>query len=87
VGFEYPNSWRSSTGDGVYSIDLRVLTRPKVGSGHYVGSNPGFMVVWPATRHLQIQGAITRFLTGDFLKNSFVANGFRFYSATALYRF
>lgn len=34
VGFEYPNSWRSSTGDGVYGIDLRVLIRPKVGSGH-----------------------------------------------------
>jgi hypothetical protein len=87
VGFECPNYWRTSTGDGVYSIDLRVLIRPNVGSGHYVGSNPGFLVVWQATRHLQIQGAITRFLSGDFLKNSFVANGFGFYSATALYRF
>ena len=33
------------------------------------------------------EGAITRFLSSDFLKNSFVANGFGFYSVTALYRF
>jgi len=51
-----------------------------------VGSNPGIAVVWQATRHLQIQGAISRFLSGAFLKNSFVASGFGFYSATARYR-
>jgi hypothetical protein len=87
LGFECPNYWRTSTADGVYGIQLQVLVRPEVGGGHYVGSNPGIIVVWQATRHLQIQGAITRFLSGAFLKNSFVANGFGFYSATALYRF
>ena len=74
-------------GDGVYGIQLQVLVRPEAGSGRYVGSNPGILVVWQATRHLQIQGAVTRFLSGAFLKNSFLAGGFGFYSATARYRF
>ena len=87
LGFECPNYWRTSTGDGVYGIQLQVLVRPEAGSGRYVGSNPGILVVWQATRHLQIQGAVTRFLSGAFLKNSFLAGGFGFYSATARYRF
>jgi hypothetical protein len=66
---------------------LQVLVRPDAGSGRYVGSNPAIIVAWQATRHLMIQGAITRFLSGGFLKNRFVANGFGYYSATALYRF
>jgi hypothetical protein len=44
-------------------------------------------VNWQATRHWQIQGAITRFLAGAFLEQTFVASGFGFYSTTATYRF
>jgi hypothetical protein len=40
-----------------------------------------------AAVHIQIQGAITRFLSADFPKNTFVAEGFGFFSATFLYRF
>ena len=86
LGFECPNYWRTSTADGIYGVQMQVLIRPDVGSGRYVGSNPGIIVVWQATPHMMIQGAITRFLSSDFLKNSFVANGFGFYSATVLYR-
>ncbi len=87
LSFELPNYWRTSLGDGIYNINLEVLAGPGIGSSRYVGSNPGISVLWQATRHLQIQGAITRFLSGAFLKNTFVADGFGFYSATALYRF
>lgn len=87
MGFEAPSYWRTSEGDGVYSTDLRVLLPESAGTGKYVGSNPGYIIVWQATRHLSFQGAITRFLSGGFLKNTFVAEGFGFYSATALYRF
>ena len=44
-------------------------------------------MVWQATRHLQLQGVITRFISGPFLENTFVAEGFGFYSVTARYRF
>jgi len=57
------------------------------GEGKYVGTNPAHVIVWQATRHLQFQRAVSRFLSGNFLKNTFVADGFGFYSATALYRF
>jgi len=87
VGFEMPSYWRTATGDGVYSTDLRLLVRPDAGEGKYVGTNPGILVVWQATRHLQAQGAITRFLSGGFLRNTFVGPGFGFYSMSAVYRF
>jgi hypothetical protein len=87
VGFEAPSYWRTSTRDGVYSTDLRVLLGPEAGAGKYVGTNPAVVVVWQATRHLQFQGVATRFLSGGFLEDTFVAEGFGFYSFTTRYRF
>jgi hypothetical protein len=87
LGVEAPTYWRTSTGDGIYATDLRVLFRPDAGTGKYVGTNPGIVVVWQATSHLQFQGAITRFLPGGFLDRTFVADGFGFYSFTTRYRF
>jgi hypothetical protein len=87
MGIEAPSYWRTSEADGVYSTDLRVLLPGNAGEGRYVGTNPGYVIVCQATRHLQVQGAITRFLSGEFLKRTFVASGFGFYSATVLYRF
>ena len=87
LGIEAPSYWRTSTGDGVYSTDLRVLVGPGAGSGHYVGTNPGVVVAWQATRHLQLLGVVTRFLSGGFLADTFAAEGFGFYSFTTRYRF
>jgi hypothetical protein len=87
VGFEAPTYWRTSTGDGIYATDLRPLIRPEAGIGRYVGTNPGVLVIWQATRHFQLQGVVTRFLSGGFLDDTFVSSGFGFYSASAVYRF
>ena len=87
LGFEAPSYWRTSTADGIYSTDLRVLVKPEAGTGKYIGTNPGVIVAWQPTPHLQLQGAITRFIAGGFLERTFVANGFGFYSVTARYRF
>jgi hypothetical protein len=84
---EAPSYWRTSTADGVYSTDLRVLVPPSAGTGKYVGTNPAVLVVWQATRHMQFQGVATRFLSGAFLQNTFVSEGFGFLSFTARYRF
>jgi hypothetical protein len=87
VAIEAPSYWRTSTGDGIYATDLRLLFPADAGDGKYVGMNPGVVVVWQATRHWQLQGVVTRFLPGRFLEPTFVSSGFGFYSATALYRF
>ena len=87
VGFEMPSYWRTSLADGIYATDLRVLVPPQAGTGRYVGTNPAILVVWRATRHLEVQGVITRFLSGGFLERTFVADGFGFYSVTTRYRF
>jgi hypothetical protein len=86
-GLELPSSWRTSTADGVYSTDLRVLVPPQAGTGSYVGTNPALLANWQLTRHLEAQGAITRFHSGGFLARTFVSAGFGFYSVTARYRF
>jgi len=36
---------------------------------------------------VQLQGVITRFISGKFLEDSFVSSGFGFYSGTVVYRF
>jgi hypothetical protein len=87
IGFEVPSYWRTSTEDGVYGTDLRMLVAPAAGEGKYVGTNPGVLVVWQATRHCQLQAVATRFLSGRFLQDSFVSSGFGFYSVSAVYRF
>ena len=87
IGFEAPSYWRTSTADGVYSTDLRLLVPPAAGGGTYVGTNPGVLVVWQATLHCQLQAVVTRFLSGGFLEDTFVSSGFGFYSASAIYRF
>lgn len=87
LGFEAPSYWRTSTHDGVYATDLRLLVPPTVGQGKYVGTNPSVLAVWQPTRHVQLQGVITRFLSGAFLEDSFVSSGFGFYSGTVVYRF
>jgi hypothetical protein len=86
LGGESPSYWRTSTADGVYATDLRLLLPAGAGPGKYVGTNPGFVGVWQATRHVMIQGAITRFISGPFLQKTFVANGFGFYSLSVVYR-
>ena len=84
---ECPSYWRTSLQDGVYATDLRLLIPPSAGQGRYVGTNPGIAPVWQVTRHITLQGAITRFFSGGFLKSTFVANGFTFYSFSFVYRF
>jgi Alginate export len=84
---ECPNYWRTSLQDGIYNTNLMLLIRPGVGQGRYVGSNPGIVPIWRVTRHITIQGAVTRFLSGGFLERTFVANGFGFYSLSVIYRF
>ena len=87
VGVEAPSYWRTSEADGVYGTDLRLLIPPAAGHGKYVGTNPGVLVVWQATRHLQLQGVVTRFLAGTFLEDTFISSGFGFYSGSVVYRF
>jgi hypothetical protein len=87
VGIEAPSYWRTSQGDGVYGTDLRLLVPPAAGSGAYVGTNPGVVFVWQAATHWQLQAAVTRFLSGRFLDQTFVSSGFGFYSSSVVYRF
>jgi hypothetical protein len=84
---ECPNYWRTSLQDGVYGTSLSLIFPPGVGEGRYVGSNPAIAPVWQVTRHIMLQGAITRFLSGGFLERTLLGKGFGFYSFSFLYRF
>jgi hypothetical protein len=87
LGFEWPQYWRTSTGDGVYNTSLRLLLPPRAGEGRRVGSTIGTLAIWQATHHLQVSGAILRLIPGRFLDTTFVRGGVGLYSITAAYRF
>jgi hypothetical protein len=87
VAVEAPSYWRTSTGDGVYLPDLRLLFPASVGQAKYVATNPGVLVVWQVMRHVTLQGAITRIFAGSFMEKTFAANGGLFYSGSFTYRF
>jgi hypothetical protein len=87
LSLEAPSYWRTSTADGIYSPDLRLLLHADAGKAKYVGTNPGVVGIWQATKHIMFQGAITRFIAGAFLEKTLAAGGFGFYSATMMYRF
>ncbi len=87
LGFEHPWYWRTSTGDGIYNTALQLLAPPTAGTGRSIGASSGILVVWQATRHLQMSGAIIRLHAGPFLERTFVRAGAGLYSITAAYRF
>jgi hypothetical protein len=66
LAFERPWYWRESTGDGIYNTALRLLAPPTAGTGRFIGGPSGVLVVWQATRHLQLTGAIIRLASGQF---------------------
>ena len=86
LGVEAPSYWRTSTADGIYATDLRLLIPPTAGRGKYVGTNPGVLAVWHATGHVQLSAVASRFLAGALLEDTFVSSGFGFYSASLAYR-
>jgi hypothetical protein len=87
VAFEMPFYFRTSARDGVYSIDQRLLLRGQSNTARRVGANPGVIVSWQVGRHVTLLGAITRFQSGGFLQDTFLRNGFGFYSIAGTYRF
>lgn len=87
IGFERAVYWGTSTGDGLYTVDLRVLFDPSAGSGHHVGASYGLYVLWQATRHLQITGAFIRLVPGGFLETTLAGSGGRLSSLSITYHF
>jgi len=85
--FEMPTYFRSSVRDGIYNIALQPLIVIPGSRARRVGSNPGVVAIWSATRHLTLTGVISRLLPGEYLSQSFVRHGFGFYSGSITYRF
>ncbi len=84
---ESPTYFRTEAGDGVYNIQRQLLLGPHGSSEKYIGTNPGLVVTWTVTRHINLTGVITRFFSGPFLEGTFVEKGFGFYSISVTYRF
>jgi hypothetical protein len=87
LAFEMPTYFRTSGRDGVYSIDQRLILPGQSNTYKRIGSNPGGIVSWQVNRHVNVTGVITRFLSGQFLSDTFARNGFGFYSIAGTYRF
>lgn len=87
LAVEAPSYFRTSSRDGVYAIDLRLILPGQSNRFRYVGTNPGVIVAWQVTRHVNLTGAVSRFQSGAFLSDTFLKHGFGFYSIAGTYRF
>jgi len=62
--------FRESLGDGIYSLNGR-LVRP---AGHdlsrYIGSTPSLALVWAASRHVTVLASYVHVFPGPFIEES-----------------
>jgi hypothetical protein len=77
VYLDFPNFWRMSRGDGLYSpggflVAPAIIPPPPIPNGQqvndrYVGFQPSIQYTWQATQYLQFNVAYAHFFSGDFL--------------------
>ena len=62
--------WRQSTKDGIYSINVVPVRTGQLSDARYVGTLPSFRVDWAIQRHWSYTLIMSRFQTGQFLKET-----------------
>jgi hypothetical protein len=77
VYLDFPNFWRMSRGDGLYSpggflVAPAIIPPPPIPNGQqindrYVGFQPSIQYTWQATQYLMLNVAYAHFLSGGFL--------------------
>lgn len=62
--------WRESTRDGIYGINVAPLRTGQLSHARYIGALPSFRLDWPLQRHWSYTFILSRFQTGDYLKET-----------------
>jgi hypothetical protein len=86
LGFEAPSYWRTSSGDGLYATDQRVLLLPESGKEGNAEPNPGALAYLSA-RQLTCSFRSVPRLCPAAAEKMFCRQWSGFYLITALYRF
>jgi hypothetical protein len=62
--------WRESTHDAIYSINVAPLRTGQLSRARFVGALPSARLDWPIQRHWSYTLILSRFQTGQFLKET-----------------
>jgi Alginate export len=62
--------WRESTRDAIYSINVAPLRTGQLSRARFVGALPSARLDWPIQRHWSYTLIVSRFQTGQFLKET-----------------
>jgi Alginate export len=62
--------WRQSTKDAIYSINVLPIRTGRLSDARYVGALPSLRLDWPIQRHWSYTLIVSRFQTGEFLKET-----------------
>jgi hypothetical protein len=62
--------WRQSSKDAIYSINVLPIRTGRLSDARYVGALPSLRLDWPIQRHWSYTLIVSRFQTGEFLKET-----------------
>lgn len=79
--------WRQTTGDGVYDIPGHLLAASNGSQARFVGKEAEASLQWRTTSALTLEGSLSWFRSGSFLRESGVGRDIRMIGMEANYRF
>jgi hypothetical protein len=79
--------WRQTTGDGVYDIPGHLLAASGNSQARFVGKEAEVSLQWRTTSALTLEGSLSYFRSGSFLRESGVGRDIRMIGMEANYRF
>jgi hypothetical protein len=79
--------WRQSTGDGVYDIPGHLLAASGGSQARFVGKEAEMSLQWRATHALTLEGSLSYFRSGTFLRDTGLGRDIRMIGLEANYRF
>lgn len=79
--------WRQNTGDGVYDIPGHLLAASGGSQARFVGKEAEMSLEWRATSALTLEGSLSYFQSGTFLRDTGLGHDIRMIGLEANYRF
>src|SRR6266567_925812 len=79
--------WRESARDGVYGINVTPLRTGQLSRARFVGALPSARLEWPIQRHWSYTMIVSRFQTGQFLKETPPGNNTNYLTSWLTFKF
>lgn len=87
VNFDWINFWRTSRGDGVYSVAGALIRTGNKSAARYVGRQLAIETSYKVDRHTTLAANFSRFNVGKFLRETPPAENTNYFAAWLTYKF